>query len=253
AVVDASAVAPAGSADDGLTLPDIHPGETRLPPSVVWVRANKGGRPVKLQVIGVLDPRASFASGITVSDATAQGALPLPPATTFYFRVAPGHDIHNVAQGLGLSFYQEGMQAQVLNDELERTDGIRLLLNQLVQSYLGLGLVVGIAALGVISTRAVVERRQHIGTLRALGFQQRMVLTSFLLESSFVALGGALIGIALGLTLARSLTHYIGQGHPEILFHVPWPQLVFVAVVAWGASLVATWLPARRAARVRPA
>lgn len=253
AVVDASAVAPAGSADSGLTLPTIQPGDTRLPPSVVWVRANKGGRPVKLTVIGVLDPRASLASGITVSYATVQRALPLPPATTFYFRVAPGHDIHTVAQGLGLSFFQEGMQAQVLNDELKRTDGIRLLLNQLVQSYLGLGLVVGIAALGVISTRAVVERRQHIGTLRALGFRQRMVLASFLLESSFVALGGTLIGIALGLILARSLTHYIGQGHPEILFHVPWPQLALVAAIAWAASLVATWLPARRAARVRPA
>ena len=53
---------------------------------------------------------------------------------------------------------------------------------------MGLGLVVGVAALGVISARAVVERRQQIGVLRAIGFRRRMVQAAFLLESSFIAL-----------------------------------------------------------------
>ncbi len=255
AVIDASALPPAGSVpfNSDVLLPGVRAGDNSIPITVIWVRADAGGRPVKLQVVGVLDPRASYGNGLTTSSASLRSAMPLPAATTFYFRVAPGHDIHAVAQGLGLSFFAQGMQAAVLNDELQRADGIRLLLNQLVQSYLGLGLVVGIAALGVISTRAVAERRQHIGTLRALGFQRGMVLTSFLLEASFVALGGVTIGMALGLTLARSLTRYIGLDHPEIRFHIPWPQLALVMVVACGASLFATWLPARRAARVLPA
>ena len=41
--------------------------------------------------------------------------------------------------------------------------------------FMGLGLIVGVAALGVISARAVVERRQQIGVLRAIGFRRRMV------------------------------------------------------------------------------
>ena len=40
---------------------------------------------------------------------------------------------------------------------------------------MGLGLIVGVAALGVITARAVVERRQQIGVLRAIGFRRRMV------------------------------------------------------------------------------
>ena len=40
---------------------------------------------------------------------------------------------------------------------------------------MGLGLVVGVAALGVISARAVVERKQQIGILRAIGFRRRMI------------------------------------------------------------------------------
>ena len=53
---------------------------------------------------------------------------------------------------------------------------------------MGLGLIVGVAALGVITARSVVERRQQIGVLRAIGFRRRMVQVSFLLESSFIAL-----------------------------------------------------------------
>ena len=37
---------------------------------------------------------------------------------------------------------------------------------------MGLGLIVGVAALGVISARSVVERRQQIGVLRAIGFRR---------------------------------------------------------------------------------
>ena len=70
---------------------------------------------------------------------------------------------------------------------------------------MGLGLIVGVAALGVISARAVVERRQHIGVLRALGFRRGMVEATFLLESSFVALTAIVVGTALGLLLANNI------------------------------------------------
>jgi ABC-type antimicrobial peptide transport system permease subunit len=48
-------------------------------------------------------------------------------------------------------------------------------INRLIQGFMGLGLIVGVAALGVISARAVVERRQQIGVLRAIGFRRGMV------------------------------------------------------------------------------
>ena len=46
-------------------------------------------------------------------------------------------------------------------------------LQPLIQGFMGLGLIVGVAALGVISARAVVERRQQIGVMRAIGFRTR--------------------------------------------------------------------------------
>ena len=69
---------------------------------------------------------------------------------------------------------------------------------QPVTGFLALGLIVGIAGLGVISTRAVVERWQQIGMLRALGYRRSLVQRSFLMESSLIAILGLIIGTLVG-------------------------------------------------------
>ena len=63
---------------------------------------------------------------------------------------------------------------------LEDAIAVQWTFNRLIQGFMGLGLIVGVAALGVISARAVVERRQQIGVLRAIGFRRRMIQVSFL-------------------------------------------------------------------------
>ncbi len=70
---------------------------------------------------------------------------------------------------------------------------------------MGMGLFVGIAALGVISFRSVVERRQQIGMLRAIGYQRNMVAASFLIESLVVATLGVLSGTFLAIVLSYNL------------------------------------------------
>ncbi len=84
------------------------------------------------------------------------------------------------------------------------------------------GLLVGIAALGVISFRAVVERRQQIGVLKALGYRRSMILTSYLMESSFIALLGISLGVGLGTLLSINLVDSIGEQVPGLKFTLPW-------------------------------
>ncbi len=76
---------------------------------------------------------------------------------------------------------------------------------RLMQGYLALGLVVGIAGLGVIMVRAVRERRRQIGMLRSLGFSASKVRAAFLFESGFVALEGIVIGTALALVTSYQI------------------------------------------------
>ena len=120
----------------------------------------------------------------------------------------------------------------------------------LIQGFMGLGLLVGIAALGVISFRAVVERRQQVGMLRAIGFQKNMVAVSFLLESLVVAGLGVLAGLALGLALAYNLisSGEIESGASFEGFVIPWLRLAVMIAVAIGAAALMTIIPARNAA-----
>jgi putative ABC transport system permease protein len=130
---------------------------------------------------------------------------------------------------------------------------VRRLLNLILQGFMGVGLVAGVAALGTLSTRAVVERRRQIGILRALGFSASAVRTGLLVESAVVALLGAGLGVGLGLFVAQNTVSFLSRLNSELQFSVPWDQIALVVVVALGAALLMTVLPARAAARLTPA
>lgn len=120
---------------------------------------------------------------------------------------------------------------------------------------MALGLLVGVTALGVISARAVVERRQQIGVLRAIGFRRRMVQLSFMLESSFIALTAIVVGTGLGLAVAFNVVdEYARQpSMGSLSLSVPWLTLAIIFVAVYAVAMLTTLLPARRASRVFPA
>jgi len=99
----------------------------------------------------------------------------------------------------------------------------------------------------------VVERRQHIGVLRAIGFKRSMVRATFLVESSVVALLGTVIGTVLGLLLARQLVLYFAKTQVGLQVVVPWAEIGLIVVITYAASLLTTYLPAWQASRVYPA
>ena len=100
-------------------------------------------------------------------------------------------------------FVEHGFRADSTKMLVQRDSAINFTFNRLIQGFMGLGLIVGIAALGVIAARSVVERRVQIGVLRAIGFRAGMVQLSFLIESSFIALLGIVIGLSPGLRTCR--------------------------------------------------
>lgn len=262
AVVHGSAVPPPGAAEPPpdplgsapLSLRGRGPaGEPELPVTL-WLRDPRGGPPVRLTVVGIVDRRVSTGDGVYATPATlrAAGWTP-PPPRTYYLTVAPGQQPRQAALGLTRSFSDRGLTAVVLGEELRTIQSLRLLLNELLQGFLGLGLVTGVVALGVIATRAVVERRQQIGVLRAIGLSRRLVLATFLLEASIVAWLGIATGGALGILLASNVVRLIAASAPEIQFGVPWSQLGQLALIAYVATLITTSLPAWQASRVHPA
>ena len=240
-------------------LQGVYYEDDHMKPVSIEVREPLTGVVIPLTVIGVLDrvhDPFETGSGMLISKAAVDTEIPRPvPITTFNFRVADEVNAREVSKALEASFREFGMETHVLEDEINRAvDGIRAFYYLLI-GFMGLGLVVGIAGLGVISTRAVVERRQQIGVLRAIGYRRRMVQLIFLLESSFVALLGIVIGVVLGAALSYNAIKDIRaeEGIDALRWSVPWVQIVIIIVVAYLFSLLATYLPARQASRTYPA
>src|SRR5215216_2714791 len=214
----------------------------------------ESGRTRELRVIGVLESSASFAGQIVTSQKTLEGLAGRPvPSQSYYFDLADGTNAAATARTLEKDFAQNGLQTELTAEVIRDSDATRRIVFLLLRGFMGLGLVVGICALGVITARSVVERRQQIGMMRALGFQRSQVRLAFLIESSFIALLGLGVGVTLGLAFSGTLIDNIREGFPGMEYRVPWSALVLVIVAGYAASLLTTYLPARRASRVYPA
>jgi putative ABC transport system permease protein len=223
----------------------------------VEVQDEQTGRTAKLTVIGILSDTAPFEMvGISTSQATLEEAFPgrVRP-TIHYFATAEGVDPEDEAAKLESAFLENGLEAQSIQEVVDEVVAVNLTMNRLIQGFMGLGLIVGVAALGVISARAVVERRQQIGVMRAIGFRREMVQAAFLLESSFVALTAILVGTGLGLMLAFNIIDDQRQqpSWQGLQLYVPWVNLLLVFAVVYAVALLATLAPALRASRIRPA
>lgn len=103
---------------------------------------------------------------------------------------------------------------------------------------------------------AVANRTREIGTLRALGFSRRAILTSFLLEACTLAAFGGLIGVALTLLLSIFVSFPVinFQTFSEIVirFHATPAVLMKALVFSIVMGLVGGLVPAIRAALVSP-
>ncbi|MBW3649627.1 MAG: ABC transporter permease [Actinobacteria bacterium] len=169
-----------------------------------------------------------------------------------YVKTEPGVDAQSVAERLNGRFLSSGMDAvsfrKLVGDGLASQQQFF----RLMQGYLALGLVVGVAGLGVVMVRAVRERRREVGVLRSLGFDSRQVRRAFMAESSFVALEGIITGTLLAHVSTWRLLNSGAFGE-SLRFSIPWSQVALVVVLAFFATLVATVTPAQQASQIRPA
>jgi putative ABC transport system permease protein len=132
----------------------------------------------------------------------------------------------------------------------EAASNIDGLLN-LIYGLLGLAIV--IAILGIINTLAlsVVERRQEIGMLRAIGMIRGQLRRAIYVESALIALFGALIGVAIGLSMGWAVIHLLGKDAP-LNAVIPWARTGWFLLIAVVVGVLAALWPAFRAARMKP-
>lgn len=172
----------------------------------------------------------------------------------FYIAAADGADAAALAAAVNADLLAHGADARTFTTMGTAGMGEMLGFIALLRGFLGLGLLVGIAGLGVVMVRAVRERRHEIGMLRAMGFRTGIVRAAMLSESGLIAVQGTVIGAVLGLLTTRQLlsgSDSFGDVPPP--FVVPWVGLLVILGLPLVASLAATAWPASRAAAIKPA
>jgi putative ABC transport system permease protein len=119
-----------------------------------------------------------------------------------------------------------------------------------------ISLVVG--AVGVITTlyTAVIERTREIGTLKAIGAQNKDILFLFLVEAFLIGLFGATIGILVGLGFGYALSDIMresgGGNRPPSAPVFLLSEMMRVWIISVGLSILAGVLPALQGSRLLP-
>jgi putative ABC transport system permease protein len=208
----------------------------------------------ELRVAGIMSGDWLF-NGVMVGEtfATSFMGADAPPSRHFV-AFKPGVDLDDAASRLEGALLPYGVEATSIPSEVRKGLQQQNSFITLMRGYLALGLIIGIAGLGVVMVRAVRERRRQIGMLRAMGFQSRVVRSTFLVEAGFIAVQGIVLGVVLALvTSYQLLTHSDTFGGQSIEYAVPWLAIAVVFVVSLVASLIASATPANQAAKIKPA
>jgi predicted permease len=151
--------------------------------------------------------------------------------------------LHGLDPALGV-FGELTMQDQI---ETTQTALIHRFATWLVAGFAVMALVLGVVGLYGVIAFSVRQRTREIGVRMALGAQRGKVYAMVLRQAGWLTLIGVGAGVACSIGASMAMK--------AVLFRVAaWdvPILVAVALVLGSASLVASFLPARRAALVNP-
>src|SRR3989454_7000124 len=218
-------------------------------------------RDYAVTIVGVFDEQASQTSmRIPLEDALAAGAenRGLTPDAlrqgTGYSGIAiEADDSQNVA-GIVRSVQELGFSSFSLKQVVEQIDKGFGVFRGILAGIGGVALLV--AAIGIANTMvmAVLERTREIGIMKAVGASPRDIRAIFLSEAALVGAFGGVIGLVLGILGGRAIELVIRnlnpQSNPAPIFVVDAPLALGALGLALLVSLIAGFLPSRRAMRM---
>ncbi|MEO1064876.1 MAG: FtsX-like permease family protein [Actinomycetota bacterium] len=162
-------------------------------------------------------------------------------------------DLVAAADAIGVAHVANGAEAQpvrvTVDTLLAQNEGFFTLMQQ----FVGVGLLVGIAGLGVVMVRSVRERRREVGVLRAIGLEPQRVTGSFLFEATFIATEGVLIGVLVAFVGTYGLVLNNSGFMEGFSWAVPWTDVLIVSALTLTAAALTAAVPSRQAGRIRPA
>jgi putative ABC transport system permease protein len=139
--------------------------------------------------------------------------------------------------------------------QTDTTNGFLSIIRDFLLAFAGVALFVGIFVIANTLSITIAQRTRELATLRTLGATRRQVRTSILVEAFVIGACASVVGLFLGLGLAKLLNHlFISLG-----VHLPQAGTVFATrtvvvslLVGTFVTVIAAMRPAIRATRVPP-
>jgi putative ABC transport system permease protein len=169
----------------------------------------------------------------------------------FWVRQDPRIDVERLKSSLARSFSYELNKSVIVGAAAQE----RAFRNGVRMAGL-LALVLGLYVIFHTLSIALVERVREIATLHALGVSRGRIAAVFLVEASVIAAAATVVGVGLGLLLAKGLLVLgittLGSGHRIRLFDVPWAVVLSLAALGVAVALLGSVYPLARAWRASP-
>ncbi|MDH6127319.1 FtsX-like permease family protein [Kitasatospora sp. GP82] len=208
------------------------------------------------------EPALTAGGSLVLFDtATAQGHFTGPGRySEFLVKAAPGVSAERLQQATEKTVVGAvTMTAAFLaRDQALAGEGAVTGLRATLLSFAAVALFVSCFLITNTFSMLVAQRTREIGLLRAIGATRRQVTRLVLAEAFLVALVASLAGIAAGIGVAdglRPIAGDLGKNGPLPsggTLSLPAYALVLPLFAGVLTTLVAAWLPARRAARIAP-
>ncbi len=128
-------------------------------------------------------------------------------------------------------------------------------LNIALLAFAGISLFVGSFVIFNVFSITVAQRTREFGMLRTLGANRRQILATVLIEGFLIGLFASIIGILVGLGLAKGLSAIlsaVGADLPSKALVIAPRTIVVSLVIGIGVTLVSSLIPALRSTRVPP-
>ncbi|MET9598654.1 FtsX-like permease family protein [Streptomyces sp. NPDC006459] len=216
------------------------------------------------RLVGIVttgDTRVTAGGTLTLFDrATAQQLFASPGRyTSIDLSAVPGTDAAELSRRVAAVLPADRAEAttgsalaaqqSVLVDTITRGN------EKLSLVFAGVALFIGSFLIVNTFTMLVARRTREIALLRAIGATRRQVVRSLLWEAALLGLFASALGFVLGLGIASVLPELLSTTQEELprgpLVIGPLPVVAALAVGV-GVTVLAAWLPSRRAARIAP-
>ena len=219
------------------------------------------GAQQKFRVAGLFVPPGADLgqqTQVAFAPATAQRLL-LDPGTwtaaavTLAVGADPGTVKAAVADTLGTG-YTVKTRAEQVQEAKDTAGKVVSIFTYVLLAFAIVALLVGGFLIFNTFSMVVAQRTREMALLRAVGAHRRQVSRALLSEAALVGLCGSVIGLVLGLLVAVGLGKLLGAIGLDLTItpSVPASAVVWCLVLGVGITLLAAWIPTRRAGRTSP-